>query len=213
MASPTDQKAALNQHVHVFAIGRGDTIRRLKCYRCSRDLPPDQYSPLFGTKYRRAVRGDPGKGSHLVHYLHPWCHSCKRQAQGLYASHPLYSPDIDRYWSKRIHGIMIGASKRGLLCLVEKDDLLGTCLQQDNRCAITRQPMTFDLSAPSNRYTQASVDRIDSTGNYALGNVQIVCNIVNIMKQDLPSTEFYRWCGLVIGGRRNAEDDLLAAIG
>lgn len=72
--------------------------------------------------------------------------------------------------------------------------------------------MTFIIGGREHRRTQASVDRIDSDGNYEIGNIQIVCNIVNLMKQDMTTSEFLKWCGRVMAHKASAEDDLLAAI-
>lgn len=104
------------------------------------------------------------------------------------------------------------APARDIMVLIDKDDLLGRCLEQNNRCAITGIPMTFEMDGVFNKRTQASVDRIDSTGNYSVNNIQIVCNVVNLMKQDMNTAEFMRWCGFVLAGRKRAEDELLAVI-
>lgn len=213
MAAPHDENAAFKHQVHVLSWVREDMTKPLKCFRCLRWLPVEAYAPLFGTKYARGIRGKAGAGSYRVNYLHPWCHGCKKQARGIHAKHPLYSPDLDRFWSKRLSAIKASVHLRGVLCLLDKQDLLGKCLEQDNLCAITRQPMTFEMKGYRNKYMQASVDRIDSSMNYEIGNIQIVCNIVNLMKHDMPTPEFYRWCDLILNGRRRAEDDLLNAIG
>jgi hypothetical protein len=107
---------------------------------------------------------------------------------------------------------MSGAPARGILVLIDKDDLLGRCLEQANNCAITGVPMTFETKDITSKRTQASVDRIDSRGNYSVNNIQIVCNIVNLMKHDMPQTDFLQWCALALKGRRRAEDELLSAL-
>ncbi len=43
----------------------------------------------------------------------------------------------------------------------------------------------------------ASLDRIDSTKGYILGNVQWVHKIVNMMKRSMTDDEFIRWCGAI----------------
>lgn len=196
---------------HVVVSRMGDATKFLECHRCKRSLRGDMFSPL-PVHSRVIFPAKDGGRPRNVQYLHPWCVSCRKQARGKHASHPLYTPDIDRYWSKRIGGIRGGVEGRGLMCFLDKDDLLGKCLEQNNLCALTGQPMTFSMGGNENRRTQASVDRIDSNGNYELGNIQIVCNIVNVMKSDMNMQEFYRWCSRVMAHRAGAEDDLLAAI-
>jgi hypothetical protein len=43
----------------------------------------------------------------------------------------------------------------------------------------------------------ASLDRIDSNGHYAEGNLQVVCRFVNKWKSDLANAEFIRLLSLV----------------
>ena len=61
-----------------------------------------------------------------------------------------------------------------------------------------------------------SVDRIDSRGNYVIGNIHVVAQVVNVMKNDIPVDRFVALCQAVAsyeyGKRRAQEDDLLDAI-
>lgn len=197
---------------HVVFSRMGDATRYLTCHRCKRSMPGDQFGPMrVGAHITLPVKD--GGLPRSAHFLHPWCFSCRKQAKGEHSKHPLYTPEIDRYWSKRASAISATVQKRGLVCLLDKDDLLGKCLEQDNRCALTGKPLTFTMGGMENRRTQASVDRIDSDGNYEIGNIQIVCNIVNVMKSDMTMAEFHRWCGLVLAHKAKGEDDLLDAIG
>lgn len=196
----------LRESVHVVPLG-GKTCHMLECRRCKRVLPDTQYLPVFGSKPKK-----PQTFGRSIQYLHPWCNTCRKQSSGRYASHPCYSPAIDTYFRRRIASIMKTAPARDIMVLIDKDDLLGRCLEQNNRCAITGIPMTFEMDGVFNKRTQASVDRIDSTGNYSVNNIQIVCNVVNLMKQDMNTAEFMRWCGFVLAGRKRAEDELLAVI-
>jgi hypothetical protein len=199
-------------HCHVMFSRLGDATKFLECHRCKRRLPGDQFGSF---RMNAHIAYDPRDGGapRNAQFLHPWCFQCRNQAKGEHARHALYTPDLDRYWSKRASAISASVQKRGLVCLLDKDDLLGKCLEQENRCALTGKPMTFTMGGMENRRTQASVDRIDSDGNYEIRNVQIVCNIVNVMKSDMTMAEFHRWCGLVMQHKAKGEDDLLAAIG
>ena len=46
--------------------------------------------------------------------------------------------------------------------------------------------------------TNISIDRIDSSVGYVRGNVQLVCDIVNRMKQNLSQEELYKWCNRIL---------------
>jgi hypothetical protein len=75
--------------------------------------------------------------------------------------------------------------------------LLHTYEQQRGRCAITGVEMTY--SAGNGRVaTNISIDRIDSSKGYVRGNVQLVCDIANRMKQDLTSAALKMWCRRIL---------------
>jgi hypothetical protein len=54
-------------------------------------------------------------------------------------------------------------------------------------------------------YTNASIDRIDSSIGYRTDNIHLVCNIVNLMKNTLSVSQLHDWCEAVLAHR----DDLL----
>lgn len=198
--------------VHVVRWTPGSMPRRLNCFRCHRDMPEDQFEPLRGS-YFRPVRNASNQGTSYVHYLHPFCWTCRKQAHGKHVNHPLYAPLLDLYWSKRVSVMKTQSRTRGILCLLEKDDLLGKYLEQSGRCAITGLKMTCILQTSGRSKMQASCDRIDSDGNYTVDNIQIVCDAVNVMKQDLKQAEFVKFCRLVVEMRDSKDQMFLAAVG
>lgn len=75
--------------------------------------------------------------------------------------------------------------------------LLQVYEQQNGRCAITGVEMTY--SAGKGRVaTNISIDRIDSSLGYSRGNVQLVCDIANRMKQDLSYGDLKMWCQRIL---------------
>ena len=56
-------------------------------------------------------------------------------------------------------------------------------VQQEYRCAITKLPLQFEGSCADDDLL-ASLDRIDSDGDYSVGNLQVVCRFVNRWKSD-----------------------------
>lgn len=195
---------------HVINWRPGHMPGYLTCFRCKRNLHEDQFVPL--NRIFSPLKVGQGAAAYYVQYLHPHCQVCRRQSYGQHCKHPLYTPQMDRYWSKRASAIKSASHKRGVICLIDKDDLLGQHLRQDGKCAITGVPMTCNLVA-NGKHSQASVDRIDSGGNYSIDNIQIVCNIVNIMKHDMPQSEFLKWCKAVIDGQARREDELASLLG
>jgi hypothetical protein len=61
---------------------------------------------------------------------------------------------------------------------------------QNCKCKFTNMPLDWST---------ASLDRIDSTRGYEMGNVQWVHKKVNLMKLDMTDTEFVNWCKLIVG--------------
>lgn len=68
---------------------------------------------------------------------------------------------------------------------------------QGGKCALTGWPMTMELAngvVPTN----CSLDRIDSSVGYVVGNVQLVCRAANVAKNDLTVAEFAKLCRAVV---------------
>lgn len=173
-----------------------------KCFRCKRDLPIQQFQPIFGvsqslTSIRRSVRN--------MTALHPHCWKCREQEKGEWVSHPKYSPGLDRFWQASMQRIQATARSRGLVVAIDKDDLLGLFLKQEGRCALTGIEMDWQAKGGVGRgrraMTAPSVDRIDSHGNYTLDNIQIIMNAVNVMKNDMSTDQFVALCEQVAAHR------------
>ena len=81
----------------------------------------------------------------------------------------------------------------------ELERFLGSLLDlQGNRCALTG--IRFHFAGPdADKHLRPSVDRIDSSGHYERGNLQIVCEFVNAWKGDSENEEFKRLLMLVRG--------------
>jgi hypothetical protein len=71
-------------------------------------------------------------------------------------------------------------------------------LKQNKKCAYTNIDLYFTkFNTNFNRYTNASIDRIDSSKPYTLENIQWVDKKINIMKSSYKSEEFIKLCCLV----------------
>ena len=69
---------------------------------------------------------------------------------------------------------------------------------QGNCCALSGLGLQFDGEV-SDRQLLASLDRIDSSGHYAPGNLQVVCQFINRWKSADDNAEFKRLVALVQG--------------
>ncbi|MDP2764950.1 MAG: hypothetical protein Q8O54_08950 [Brevundimonas sp.] len=72
---------------------------------------------------------------------------------------------------------------------------------QDGRCALTGIPFDFH-TIDGDRHLRPSPDRIDSTGHYEPGNIQVVCQFINFWKGTFEDAEFRRLLMLVRGDHR-----------
>ena len=71
-------------------------------------------------------------------------------------------------------------------------------LKQNKKCALSNVELCFgtlaDVRNKGCREALASLDRIDSTKGYEIGNVQWIHKKLNIMKQNLSDLDFIEWC-------------------
>lgn len=90
-----------------------------------------------------------------------------------------------RYRSKQ-KGISHNVDTQYLRCLYEG---------QEGLCALSGIEMTIIGKRGSDDYWKSvSLDRIDSSGGYVEGNVQLVCTGVNYMKKDMSDELFIDFC-------------------
>lgn len=68
--------------------------------------------------------------------------------------------------------------------------------RQENRCAITNLQLQFQGDCDDDERL-ASLDRIDSSGHYAPGNLQVVCRFANRWKSDDTDQNFRRLVALL----------------
>lgn len=76
-------------------------------------------------------------------------------------------------------------------------------IAQDNACAITSLPLQFD-GEQTDVEMLCSLDRIDSSGHYEEGNLQVVCRFVNRWKSDSDDAEFRRLIRVLQGSAMQA---------
>lgn len=71
--------------------------------------------------------------------------------------------------------------------------------EQKGLCALSGKEMTFIKKVNSPKvHTNLSIDRIDSTKPYEIGNLQLVCAVTNVMKTTLTMCELVEWCQSIV---------------
>jgi hypothetical protein len=100
------------------------------------------------------------------------------------------------YWT----AFILNAKSRKLEIYFNLSDLDELIEKQDFKCALTGLklilPKTSDEFLLERKWT-ASIDRIDSTKNYTLDNIQFVHKDINKMKMDMQQDIFIDYCRLV----------------
>lgn len=74
---------------------------------------------------------------------------------------------------------------------------------QDGKCALSGLPMTYELKC-GRTPTNVSIDRIDKTKGYIIGNVQLVCMACNQIKSDMSEDWMYYFCKNIVDNYENA---------
>lgn len=100
----------------------------------------------------------------------------------------------DRFWYKLLYNI----KRRKLDNNITKNYINEIYIKQNKKCIFTGKKLYFTkLRTNYYRYTNASLDRIDSSIGYVENNVQWVLKDINMMKQKLLPEDFIALCKLV----------------
>lgn len=156
-----------------------------KCNRCGRDL--------LVANFNKRKNG-----------LNPWCKECNREYLKiyyidhkekikLYASEQKNNPDFTDYPQEWFYyKIKRGAIDRNIKFDLTYEQFIsshtGICSLSGDRIFYTKH----NRQASSNQ--TASLDRIDSSRGYELGNIQWVHKNINFAKQQLSNVDFIEMC-------------------
>lgn len=86
---------------------------------------------------------------------------------------------------------------------VTREYLWKLYLKQNGACAISGRKIFLPDSDTSNQDVTASLDRINSSKGYVVGNVQWVHKYINRMKWELSQSRFIEICKLVVKRFKN----------
>lgn len=117
-------------------------------------------------------------------------------------------PLHERQIESRLKNLCTKAKLRTKEFHLAVDDLIQLWDIQEGRCAYTKLP----LLATANQFNTVSLDRIDSSKGYIVGNVQLVCAAINKMKQEYSEDMFLLMSLLVTQNNKLSEspESLLA---
>ena len=89
------------------------------------------------------------------------------------------------------------SKREGIDFSLTLEDINNLWVAQDGTCALSGIKMTYELQN-GRTPTNVSIDKIDRTGGYVTGNVQLVCMACNQMKSDLSEDEMYQFCKKIV---------------
>lgn len=89
--------------------------------------------------------------------------------------------------------------------LLNLQDVIDLWVKQKGLCALSGLPMKIGLHNKGSLRVP-SIDRIDSGIGYEVGNVQLLCWGVNLMKQDLTVKDFRFYCRKIAAHEIGADD-------
>jgi hypothetical protein len=91
------------------------------------------------------------------------------------------------------------AKIRKLEFSISIEEIWNQYINQNKKCALSGVHIDFPINQ-NKKYRScktASLDRINSSIGYVIGNIQWVHKHINLMKQDLSNEEFCNWCKII----------------
>lgn len=119
-----------------------------------------------------------------------WCKQCRKE----------YSYEVnqslDTHLRKKLTSIK--EDRRKIFSDLTLEQLVSLWNKQEGKCAISGVEMSYQRNKRQHNMNNCSVDRIDSSGNYTIDNIQLVCWIVNRMKGENTTEDLIQWCNHII---------------
>lgn len=158
---------------------------QLYCKKC------DQYKEEDDFHIEKARKNRKGR--------HSSCKICFNKQQKEFR-HSFNGENLTRHFSKIISSCKL-RSKNDRLKLFSNEITIEFLLELYNKqkglCALSGIIMTSYINGGNTRFN-VSIDRINSLLGYTKDNVQLVCNQVNTMKNNLTDSELYDLCKKIV---------------
>lgn len=170
----------------------------LLCNKCHEYKPLDCFTPNHTkNKYRKC-----------------YSYTCKGCTNIRQANHEI-TLDSHSKLHRCLNFRFLGARDRAVRCNIEFDITLDYIKQlwnkQEGKCALSEIPMTYSLRE-GRTPTNISIDKIDRSKGYTIGNVQLVCMACNQIKSDLTEEEMYNFCKNIVTVYENKNSKNTSAI-
>lgn len=126
------------------------------------------------------------------------CKQCYKEVYGQHRKNIEEAKSLDYILKVRLHDAQVRAKRKNIFIDITLEYLHKLWNSQNGKCALTGFPMTCVLfNGKKNKYN-VSIDRIDCNKGYEIGNIQLVCSAVNMMKGELTIKELKTFCQAII---------------
>lgn len=129
------------------------------------------------------------------------CKSCSAKRTSTKSKPPVNKTGYGMLSGTMWCSIKAGAKRRGIDFALSPEYVWKLFEMQKGVCALSGVQIYLSRSIKNNNVdwsrTTASLDRIDSSVGYVVGNVQWVHKTVNYIKRDLHDRDFIEWCHLI----------------
>jgi hypothetical protein len=105
--------------------------------------------------------------------------------------------DLSMFLKDRFYGARSRAIKKHIEFNIDLEYLDELWKLQQGLCAITKIKMTHSILQGKLK-TNLSIDKINPSLGYTKDNIQLVCNIINVMKSDMSMNDLKYFCKLII---------------
>ncbi len=139
-----------------------DGYGNLWCPGCERFLPSEAFAKV--SEKKRSFHG-----------VQTWCRSCQREHRIMWKSKP----------ETHLRDLVRRAGKRNRDFSLTPEWTLRQYEKQEGKCFYTGIQMTFD-HGNGRSWSNASIDRVDSSKGYTPDNCVLCCTGFNLMKTNLP---------------------------
>ena len=141
-----------------------------RCPGCQQLFPLSEYLTRKGA--HAASHGRVGQP-------YGYCLTCRRMQR---------DGDPRKFWRH-----LLASAKRRRGVTMTPANLAELYEQQDKRCALTGVELTF-IHGSGQVWTNVSIDRIDNTKGYELGNVRLVTYAANVARNSMSDAVFLAFC-------------------
>lgn len=170
-------------------------MTKLLCHKCLQYKPISEFhkdttqfiNTPKGSRYRVQYRG--GRKS--------YCKDCYRIVERERYENRSDESKLYKYLQFRWLGARDRAKKHNMEFSITKDDLMNLYKKQNGLCAISGMKMTYEMYNGRTN-TNISIDRKDPFIGYTIDNIQLVCMVINQMKNDLSLNELLCLCNKII---------------